>query len=74
MMRSTVSVPDEIQLLIQWRTIFLSVKYNRVTQGLVNCGESARDVGLYTLDGRPTTLFEQLSTDQPTLIIAGSTS
>jgi len=50
------------------------VKHNKVTQGLVNCGQNVRDVDLFTIDGHPTTLFSQLSADQPSILLAGSTS
>lgn len=50
------------------------VKYNKVTQGLVNCGQSVRDVNLFTIEGHPTTLFSQISADQPLILLAGSTS
>ncbi|CAF4442888.1 unnamed protein product, partial [Adineta steineri] len=50
------------------------VKYNKITQGIVNQDQCARDVDLYTTDGHPTTLFSQMSTGQPLIILAGSTS
>lgn len=50
------------------------VKHNRITQGVVQQGQCARDVLLYTTEGSPTSLFAQLSSDQPLLMIAGSTS
>ncbi|CAM2712197.1 unnamed protein product [Rotaria socialis] len=46
------------------------VKYNRVSQGLVNCGDSARDIHLFTLEGHSTTLFSQISAGQPLRINA----
>ncbi|CAF0970137.1 unnamed protein product [Rotaria sordida] len=50
------------------------VKHNKVTQGLVNCGESVQDVDLFTMEGHPTTLFSHMSADQPLIVLAGSTS
>ena len=71
-------IPDEITSISNGQIPFLLcsflVKYNRVTQGLVNVGQCARDVDLFTIDGQPTTLFSQISTNQPSLILAGSTS
>jgi hypothetical protein len=51
-----------------------SVKHNKITQGQINQGQCARDVDLYTTDGRLTSLFSQIINDQPLLIVAGSTS
>ena len=53
---------------------FFLVKYNKITQGLINQGQCARDIDLYTTDGHPTTLFSQIITGQPLIILAGSTS
>ncbi|CAF1078116.1 unnamed protein product [Adineta steineri] len=50
------------------------VKYNKITQGIVNQDQCARDVDLYTTDGHPTTLFSQMSSGQPLIVLAGSTS
>jgi len=50
------------------------VKYNQISQGVVNQGQCARDVDLYTTDGQPTTLFSQITAGQPLVILAGSTS
>jgi hypothetical protein len=50
------------------------VKHNKVTQGLVNQGQCARDVDLFTLEGCPVTLFSQISAGQPLVVLAGSTS
>ncbi|CAF0965830.1 unnamed protein product [Adineta steineri] len=50
------------------------IKHNKITQGLVNQGECARDVKLFTLDGQPTTLFSQIISDQPLILLAGSTT
>lgn len=54
--------------------LFILVKYNKITQGIINQGQCARDVNLYNTDGQPTTLFSQISTGQPLIILAGSTS
>ncbi|UJR21523.1 hypothetical protein I4U23_024608 [Adineta vaga] len=48
------------------------IKHNKVTQGLINQGECARDVNLYTLDGQLTNLFSRINADQPLIIVAGS--
>ena len=53
---------------------FFPVKHNQITQGVVQQGQCARDVLLYTTEGCPTSLFAQISSDQPLLVIAGSTS
>ena len=50
------------------------VKYNQITQGLVNQGQCARDVALYTPEGELTSLFSQLVPNQPLVVVAGSTS
>lgn len=50
------------------------VKYNKVTQGLINQGQCAQNVDLFTLEGHPTTLFSQISAGQPLVVLAGSTS
>lgn len=50
------------------------VKHNKVTQGLVNQGQCARDVDLYTRDGQKTNLFSQITAGQPLVIFAGSIS
>ncbi|CAF1489863.1 unnamed protein product [Rotaria magnacalcarata] len=50
------------------------VKHNKVTQGLINQGQCARDVELYTTEGQPMNLFSQIQADQPLIILAGSTS
>jgi hypothetical protein len=50
------------------------VKYNKITQGIIKEGDCARDINLYTPDGQPTTLFSQISSGQPFIILAGSTS
>ncbi|CAM4917617.1 unnamed protein product [Rotaria socialis] len=50
------------------------VKHNKVTQGLINQGQCARDVELYTTEGQPMNLFSQIQGDQPLIILAGSTS
>lgn len=53
---------------------YFLVKYNKVTQGLVNCGQSVRDVDLVNLEGHQTSLFTQISNESPTILLAGSTS
>lgn len=50
------------------------VKYNKVTQGLINQGQCAQNVDLFTLEGHHTTLFSQISAGQPLVVLAGSTS
>ncbi|CAF1081965.1 unnamed protein product [Rotaria sp. Silwood1] len=50
------------------------VKHNKVTQGLINQGQCARDVDLYTTEGQPTNLFSQITAYQPLIILAGSAS
>jgi hypothetical protein len=50
------------------------VKYNKISQGLVNQNQYACDVDLYTTDGHSTTLFSQITAGQPLIILAGSTS
>ncbi|CAF1426902.1 unnamed protein product [Rotaria magnacalcarata] len=50
------------------------VKYNKISQGVVQQNECARDVNLYNTDGQPTTLFSQISAGQPLIILAGSTT
>jgi hypothetical protein len=50
------------------------VKHNKITQGLVNQGQCAQDIKLFTLNGQPTTLFSQMNPDQPLVIFAGSTT
>ncbi|CAF2876498.1 unnamed protein product [Rotaria sp. Silwood2] len=50
------------------------VKHNKITQGLVRQGQCVRDINLYAIDGHPTTLFSQITADQPLTILAGSTS
>ncbi len=67
MVRSTLEI-------FQFSHSFLLVKYNKITQGVINQGQCARDVNLYTTDGHPTTLFSQITTGQPLIILAGSTS
>jgi hypothetical protein len=67
MVRSTLEI-------FQFSHSFLLVKYNKITQGVINQGQCARDVNLYTTDGQPTTLFSQITTGQPLIILAGSTS
>ncbi|CAF1307332.1 unnamed protein product [Adineta steineri] len=47
------------------------VKYNKITQGIVNQDQCARDVDLYTTDGHLITLFSQMSSGQPLIILAG---
>ena len=57
-------------------TIIFSVlvKHNKITQGLVDQGQCAQDVKLFTLDGQPTTLFSEMTANQPLVIFAGSTT
>ncbi|CAF2412893.1 unnamed protein product [Rotaria sp. Silwood2] len=50
------------------------VKYNKISQGVVQQGQCARDINLYTTDGQPITLFSQISAGQPLIILAGSTT
>lgn len=50
------------------------IKHNKITQGLVNQGQCARDVKLFTLNGEPTTLFSQIKDDQPLVLLAGSST
>jgi len=50
------------------------VKHNKITQGLVNQGQCAKDVKLFTLDGQPTTLLSQIIPGQPLILLAGSTT
>jgi hypothetical protein len=52
---------------------FFLVKHNKITQGLINQGQCAQDVKLFTLDGQPTTLFSQITPGQPLVLLAGST-
>jgi hypothetical protein len=53
---------------------FFLVKHNKITQGLVNQGQCAQDIKLFTLDGQPTTLFSQMTPGQPLVLLAGSTT
>ncbi|CAF1577391.1 unnamed protein product [Rotaria sp. Silwood1] len=46
------------------------VKHNKITQGLVNQGQYAIDVKLFTLNGESTTLFSQINSEQPLIIFA----
>ncbi|CAF2120360.1 unnamed protein product [Rotaria magnacalcarata] len=41
------------------------VKHNKITQGLVNQGQCAIDVKLFTLNGQSTTLFSYITAEQP---------
>ena len=50
------------------------VKHNKITQGLINQDDCAQDVKLFTLDGQATTLFSQITANQPLVIFAGSTT
>lgn len=50
------------------------MKYNKITQGLVSEGQCARDVNMYNIHGQPANLFSQITTGQPLIILAGSTS
>jgi len=52
----------------------ISVKHNKITQGLINQGQCARDVKLFTLDGEPTTLLSQIKANQPLVLLAGSST
>ncbi|CAF1016398.1 unnamed protein product [Adineta ricciae] len=48
------------------------IKHNKITQGLVYQGQVARDVDLFTVDGQPTTLFSQITSGQPLIILAAN--
>ena len=65
-------------MLLNLRLVFIIdfflVKYNKVTQGMINQGECARDVDLWTLDGQPTNLYSQITAGQPLVLLAGSIS
>ncbi len=50
------------------------MKHNKITQGIINQGQCAQDVKLFTLDGQSTTLFSQIIPGQPLVIFAGSTT
>ncbi|CAF3338629.1 unnamed protein product [Rotaria sp. Silwood2] len=50
------------------------VKYNKISQGVVQQGQCARDINLYTIDGQSTNLFSQILAGQPLIILAGSTT
>lgn len=50
------------------------VKHNKITQGVVNCGDNAPDIDLFTLEGKPAKLFSQITEGQPLIILAGSGS
>lgn len=67
-LRSFTTMP-----MIRFDSVAL-VKHNKITQGLVNQGQSAIDVPLYSLDGEATTLFKQMHPDHPLIIFAGSTT